>query len=170
MVASRIIVSYLFRFYSRFTHSYTPPGFVYRHTAAGPPTEGLHAYYDISSELGKGSFATVMKAVSRATGEWFAVKMIHDNKMIKTTADGPAAAAAAANNNANNNNNNAARTNAFAREISILEKLKHPNICQLKEVFFQDGNISFVLSYLFHAVSRFADPLSRSSVGARRRR
>jgi serine/threonine/tyrosine protein kinase RAD53 len=75
-----------------------------------------------------------MKAVSRATGEWFAVKMIHDNKM--------------------NNNSAAANGNSpassFAREISILEKLKHPNICQLKEVFFQDGNISPSLLSLLH--------------------
>jgi ser/thr/tyr protein kinase RAD53 len=29
---------------------------------------------------------------------------------------------------------------AFAREISIMEKLKHPNICELKEVFFEDNS------------------------------
>jgi serine/threonine protein kinase len=31
---------------------------------------------------------------------------------------------------------------AFAREISILESLRHPNICQLKETFFDKVNIS----------------------------
>jgi serine/threonine/tyrosine protein kinase RAD53 len=71
-----------------------------------------------------------MKAVSRLTGEWYAVKMIHNNKMNRANDDDPASP----------NNNRA----AFAREISILEKLQHPNICQLKETFFQDGNISFV--------------------------
>ena len=70
-----------------------------------------------------------MKAVSRATGEWFAVKMIHDTKMNKPI-----------DNSAPANGNSPA--SSFAREISILEKLKHRNICQLKEVFFQDGNIS----------------------------
>jgi ser/thr/tyr protein kinase RAD53 len=95
-------------------------GFVYRHTAAGPPTSGLYAHYDISTELGKGSFATVRKAVSRTTGEWYAVKMIQDNKK-----------------------GIGVRNTSLAREITIMERLKHPNICELKEVFFQDnGDIS----------------------------
>ncbi|KAF8623401.1 hypothetical protein AX15_006393 [Amanita polypyramis BW_CC] len=100
--------------------------FVYRHTAAGPPTEGLYAHYDISTELGKGSFATVRKAVSRATGEWYAVKMIQDNKKGKGV-----------------------RNTSLAREITIMERLKHPNICELKEVFFQDnGDINLVLEFV----------------------
>jgi serine/threonine/tyrosine protein kinase RAD53 len=111
----------------RCTLSHLRSGFVYRHTAAGPPTEGLYAFYDISTELGKGSFATVMKAVSRTTGEWFAVKMINDNKNLR-------------NGEPAGNNTNAARTTSFAREISIMEKLKHPNIIELKEVFFQENN------------------------------
>ncbi|KAF8725174.1 hypothetical protein AX14_008301 [Amanita brunnescens Koide BX004] len=100
--------------------------FVYRHTAAGLPTEGLYAHYDISTELGKGSFATVRKAVSRTTGEWYAVKMIQDSKRGKGV-----------------------RNTALAREITIMERLKHPNICELKEVFFQDnGDINLVLEYV----------------------
>ncbi|KAM6502304.1 CAMK/RAD53 protein kinase [Amanita muscaria] len=100
--------------------------FVYRHTAAGPPTSGLYAHYDISTELGKGSFATVRKAVSRATGEWYAVKMIQDNKK-----------------------GIGIRNTSLAREITIMERLKHPNICELKEVFFQDnGDINLVLEFV----------------------
>lgn len=106
--------------------------FVYRHTAAGPPTTGLYAHYDLSTELGKGSFATVMKAISRATGKWYAVKMIHD-KSVRSPGEqqhGPNS-----------------RKAAFAREISIMENLKHPNICELKEVFYEEDNndISLVL-------------------------
>ncbi|KAK2463294.1 hypothetical protein APHAL10511_004949 [Amanita phalloides] len=100
--------------------------FVYRHTAAGLPSEGLYAHYDISTELGKGSFATVRKAVSRSTGEWYAVKMIQDSKRGKGV-----------------------RNTALAREITIMERLKHPNICELKEVFFQDnGDINLVLEFV----------------------
>ena len=102
-------------------------GFVYRHTAAGQPEEGLYAHYDIGTELGKGSFATVMKAISRTTGQWFAVKMIHKDKIQRA--------------NENNGSNNSPTSN-LSREISILEKLQHPNICSLKEVFYQDGDIS----------------------------
>lgn len=102
--------------------------FIYRHTAAGPPQGGLHAQYDISHEIGKGSFATVMKAVSRSTGQWYAIKVIQDHKVKRATA----------------NNNET----AFAREISILERLHHPNICQMKEAFFEDNSINLVLEFV----------------------
>ncbi|KAG1812212.1 kinase-like domain-containing protein [Suillus subaureus] len=102
--------------------------FIYRHTAAGPPQGGLHAQYDISHEIGKGSFATVMKAVSRATGQWYAIKIIQDHKVKRATA----------------NNNET----SFAREISILERLHHRNICQMKEAFFEDNSINLVLEFV----------------------
>ncbi|KAF8798744.1 Pkinase-domain-containing protein [Phlegmacium glaucopus] len=104
--------------------------FVYRHTAGGPPTEGLYAHYDLSTELGKGSFATVRKAMSRASGKWYAVKMIQESKNVRNHGD----------------QGHTSRNNTFAREISIMEKLKHPNICELVEVFFQANNdINLVL-------------------------
>lgn len=106
-------------------------GFIYRHTAAGPAQGGVHAYYDISHELGKGSFATVMKAISRATGQWYAIKMIHENKVRRVTA------------NDNKSDADKAET-AFMREIAILEDLDHPNICKLKEVFRDHGSIGKV--------------------------
>ncbi|PFH44973.1 hypothetical protein AMATHDRAFT_164241 [Amanita thiersii Skay4041] len=96
--------------------------FIYRHTASGLPTSGLHAFYDIGTELGKGSFATVRKAVCRATGEWYAVKMIQDSKKIGV------------------------KTITFSREIAIMQKLKHPNICNLKEAFSPgNGDLYLVL-------------------------
>jgi serine/threonine/tyrosine protein kinase RAD53 len=130
--------------------------YIYRHLAPFELT-GIHAYYDMAHELGRGTFATVMKAMSRTTGEWWAVKIIHSQKLRGTNT---AAAAAAANNNNNNNNNNAARHNSghlqnLAREISILETLSHPNICRLRETFVpEDGGHDFCewlfyYSYLF---------------------
>lgn len=99
-------------------------GFIYRHTATQSPKGGLHAHYDISHELGKGSFATVVKAVSRSTGQWYAIKIIQESKVKRATAT--------------TNSNEV----AFAREISILEKLHHPNVCQMKEAFFEKKTIS----------------------------
>ncbi|RXW25644.1 hypothetical protein EST38_g233 [Candolleomyces aberdarensis] len=96
--------------------------FIYRHVAGGPPTTGLYAFYDIGTELGKGSFATVMKAVNRETGVWYAVKMIKD----KTAGRG-------------GDQQGQIRNAAIAREINIMEKLKHPNICELKEVFLEEN-------------------------------
>lgn len=111
--------------------------FIYRHTAAGPPKKGLHAFYDISHELGKGSFATVMKAISRATGQWFAIKMIQESRIRRNTAQ-----------ENSRNVDKEQKDTAFIREISILETLDHVNICKLKEVFREGDNIDLVLEFV----------------------
>ncbi|GLB37085.1 putative forkhead associated domain containing protein [Lyophyllum shimeji] len=100
--------------------------FIYRHIASGPPTTGLYAFYDLTQELGKGSFATVMKAICRKTGQWFAVKMIQESRNVRSPGE--------------QQPQTRPRNELFMREISILEKLKHPNICELKEVFFQENS------------------------------
>ncbi|KAH0828081.1 kinase-like domain-containing protein [Lanmaoa asiatica] len=109
------------------------PGSVedYRTPLTGPARGGVHAYYDISHELGKGSFATVMKAISRSTGQWFAIKMIQESKVRRVTAN-------------DNKSDSEKGMSAFMREIAILEDLDHPNICKLKEVFRDHGNIGKV--------------------------
>ncbi|KAG6900544.1 hypothetical protein C0993_009121 [Termitomyces sp. T159_Od127] len=105
--------------------------FIYRHTASGPPTDGLYAFYDLVGELGRGSFAVVMKAVCRMTGEYVAVKMIQDSRSVRSHGE----------------QNNHDR---IKQEIKILESLEHPNICQLKEVFFQQDSqdINLVLELI----------------------
>ncbi|KAF9531599.1 kinase-like domain-containing protein [Crepidotus variabilis] len=102
--------------------------FIYRHTAGGTPTEGLYTNYDLGSELGKGSFAIVRKAVHKSTGVWYAVKMIYPNKSV---------------------GQQSSKNDQLVREISIMEKLKHRNICKLFEVFFQaDNSINLVLELI----------------------
>jgi serine/threonine/tyrosine protein kinase RAD53 len=88
--------------------------------SGSPRTDGVHAHYDITNELGKGSFATVMKAVERSTGEWYAIKIITEKPNRPIERD----------------------RSQFYREIDIMKKLKHSNICELKEVFYQDNGIS----------------------------
>ena len=99
--------------------------------ACGPATRGLHKHYDVQHELGKGSFATVMKALHRAEDKWYAVKMIHASHLRR---------------NLNSLSESEAKPEdkkgTLAREISILERLQHRNICQLKEVFFEPYSIS----------------------------
>lgn len=69
-----------------------------------------------------------MKAISRATGQWFAIKMIQESKVRRVTA--------------NETKSDAEKgETAFMREIAILEDLDHPNICKLKEVFRDHGSI-----------------------------
>ncbi|KAI9455364.1 kinase-like domain-containing protein [Lactarius psammicola] len=109
--------------------------YIYRHLAPLELT-GIHAHYDMAHELGKGSFATVMKAMARETGEWWAVKIIHGNKVR------------GGNNNNQNQNQNCGGNQylqSFAREISILETLDHPNICRLRETFVPEEGHDFYL-------------------------
>ena len=106
--------------------------------ACGPATRGLHKHYDVQHELGKCSFATVMKALHRAEDKWYAVKMIHASHLRR---------------NLNSLSESEAKPEdkkgTLAREISILERLQHRNICQLKEVFFEPYSISAYLRFLF---------------------
>lgn len=114
-------------------------GYIFRNTASGPPQTGLYANYDLTKELGKGSFATVMQAMSKKNGQFYAVKMIQANKLRghhtpnAAGIDGPSESA------------------KWAREISIMQTLVHENICQLKEVFFESSNISALPSLLIHS-------------------
>jgi hypothetical protein len=54
--------------------------FIYQHIAPKVLT-GIDAHYDMAQELGRGTFATVMRAMAPNTGEWWAVKIIHTQKL-----------------------------------------------------------------------------------------
>ncbi len=41
----------------------------------------MDAQYEMAHELGRGTFVTVMKAMARNTGEWWAIKIIHTQKL-----------------------------------------------------------------------------------------
>jgi serine/threonine protein kinase len=69
-----------------------------------------------------------MKAVSRKDGKWYAVKIIQESRHVRSAGEQPQQPVATS------------RSTAFAREIAIMETLDHPNICKLKEVFYQDNN------------------------------
>ncbi|KAJ7797554.1 kinase-like domain-containing protein [Mycena olivaceomarginata] len=93
--------------------------FIFRDLVSSVEKRALFNSYDLSIELGKGSFATVYKALHRASGEWVAVKVIHETKRAGQTA-----------------------AQASSREINVMEHLRHPNICQLREVFWNaNGSI-----------------------------
>ncbi|KAJ7680971.1 kinase-like domain-containing protein [Mycena polygramma] len=103
--------------------------FIFRDLVSGVVKRALYNSYDISTELGKGSFATVYKALHRRSGEWVAVKVIHETKRHTPT----------------NTASDIARNNQ-SREITIMEDLHHPSICQLREVFWNaNGSIDLVL-------------------------
>lgn len=101
----------------------------------------MYAFYDVASELGKGSFATVYKAVSHASGMWYAIKNIKENRIQRTPGDDTPGKTG---------------RDTLSREINIMESLKHPNVCDLKEVFFEDnGDISTSGIFYFTYLSQF---------------
>ena len=82
--------------------------------------------YDIDSALGEGAFATVLKALHRREGKFYAVKTFKAEK-LRPAGDGREVALT---------------TNHLQKEIQVLERLKHPNVCQLKEAFYEGDSIS----------------------------
>ncbi|THH01257.1 hypothetical protein EW026_g1405 [Hermanssonia centrifuga] len=117
--------------------SYEDYRFIFRHLAGGGPNTGLYAHYELTEELGKGSFATVMKAMSKSTGQWYACKMIHVKQVrASVRVDG---------------NGAKERIDPYAavhKEVQILGQLRHPNICQLKEVFSDETYINIILEWV----------------------
>ncbi|KAJ7267704.1 kinase-like domain-containing protein [Mycena haematopus] len=127
--------------------------FIFRDLVSGVVKRALYNFYDLSTELGKGSFATVYKALHRASGEWVAVKVIHEVSLFVFVSmflslltgqlqtkrqNGPSGTAAS----------ESARTRSN-REIHVMETLRHPNICQLREVFWNaNGSIDLVLELI----------------------
>ena len=103
--------------------------FIYRHLAPVELT-GVHAFYDMAHELGRGTFVTAMKAMSRRTGEWWAVRIIHTQKLRPSNNNNNINDNPGGDNN-NNNRKDSANLAGLPREVSILEQLNHPNICRL---------------------------------------
>lgn len=71
----------------------------------------LHGRFEIVEKLGEGTYGKVYKAISRATGEFFALKKIrigYEEEGVPSTA---------------------------IREISLLKECDHPNVIKLYEVF-----------------------------------
>jgi serine/threonine/tyrosine protein kinase RAD53 len=98
--------------------------FTFIHTAA-PPVEGVYSKYEVCHELGKGTFATVKKAICRLDAKFYALKFINGKAMRHTQGASRASG------------NDKAKEDPVEREIKVLGTLQHEHICQLKEVFLQ---------------------------------
>ncbi|KAJ7782491.1 kinase-like domain-containing protein [Mycena maculata] len=107
--------------------------FIYRDLVT--EEKALYKQYDLSIQLGKGSYARVYKALQRGTGKWVAVKVIG-----QTMRPNPATST----------------ENYAGREIRIMKEIDHPNVCKLLDVFENPGrSVDLVLEYvdgktLFH--------------------
>ncbi|KGQ88000.1 Ser/Thr/Tyr protein kinase RAD53 [Candida albicans P87] len=90
--------------------------------------EGIYKDFIVKNEtIGQGAFATVKKAIERSTGESYAVKIINRRKALNT---GGGSAMA-----------------GVDRELSILERLNHPNIVALK-AFYEDMDNYYIVMEL----------------------
>lgn len=81
-------------------------------------------FYDFKEQLGTGSFATVKKAVRKADGKLFAVKMIKKSKLTDE------------------------ELAVVHDEVEIMHKIHHPNCAQLYEMFETPKKIYMILELL----------------------
>jgi cyclin-dependent kinase 7 len=79
--------------------------------------------YEKQGHLGEGTFGVVTKAVRRAGGEVVAIKKLRSRAAKEGT------------------------ELATLREIMLLHELKHPNVCELMEVYVHNGAISLVFEF-----------------------
>lgn len=85
--------------------------------------EDPHDYYEIGKKLGTGAFSEVRLAVSKATGEHFAAKMM-------------------------NKTGDERNLEIIQVEIEILKRVHHPNIVKLYEVFDNKDSIVLILQLI----------------------
>lgn len=117
----------------RYILTLSTTGFVYYNSLPSPPVDGVEKHYDFYGVLGKGTFATVYRAFSRENAQSYAVKVIDIRKLslspdwVKALADGPPTDP---------------DVKKLLKEVTILERLCHKNICQLKEYFVERNRIS----------------------------
>jgi len=84
----------------------------------------IRKYYDIKEQLGKGSFATVKKAVRKSDHKYFAVKIIKKNKL------------------------NPEELLVVHDEVEIMHKINHKHCAQLYEMFETNKKLYMVMELL----------------------
>ncbi len=126
-----IIVSHPSIYASQYTNLRVVSGFFFRLKASSGALSEVDRLYDLQTVLGTGSFGTVMKALNKAEGAWYAVKIIPASKLRKAITHGTLGSMSPEN-----------IPKSLKREIDIMQRLKHRHICQFKEVFYDTKEIS----------------------------
>ncbi|CCH43442.1 Carbon catabolite-derepressing protein kinase [Wickerhamomyces ciferrii] len=86
--------------------------------------EGINKEFSIKDEvIGQGAFAIVKKAVERATGKTYAVKIISKRKIM-------------------------GNTDGVSRELEILRRLDHPGIVRLRGFYEDDDSYYLVMEFV----------------------
>ncbi|PIL30298.1 transporter [Ganoderma sinense ZZ0214-1] len=114
--------------------------FIFRHRAAREtPMDSINDFYDIAQVLGGGAFATVEKALHRAERQWYAIKSFFVERVEQSDVSRPSRRAEMVE----------SAWKHLECEMAVLKRLRHRNICQLKETFVEPGySISIVLEYV----------------------
>ncbi|KAF0902887.1 hypothetical protein E2562_019827 [Oryza meyeriana var. granulata] len=81
--------------------------------------------YELGRLLGEGNFAKVYHARHRATGEEVAVKVMEREKLVRLGA-----------------------TEQIKREISVMQRLRHPNVVRIHEVMANKRRVYVVMEYV----------------------
>lgn len=116
------------RFVVLFAEAYNPATRAAQNACQTSSEEGIFKDYIISHEtIGQGAFATVKKAVNRKTAKSYAVKIINRRKALNTGGAGG--------------------IDGVERELSILQKLHHPNVVAL-ENFYEDTENYYIVMEL----------------------
>ncbi|KAH7050976.1 kinase-like domain-containing protein [Auriculariales sp. MPI-PUGE-AT-0066] len=101
--------------------------YMYRHFGGGPAASGgIFDDYQLSTELGKGAFASVRRAIGIKDGNTYAVKIINQRLWHM----------------------NPGTQKMFQREMTIMSQLTHPNIVQWYQTYYDPSTIFLVMEFV----------------------
>ncbi|KAF7798758.1 hypothetical protein EIP86_009983, partial [Pleurotus ostreatoroseus] len=89
----------------------------------------LSSTYRFISLVGEGGFGKVWKVQDRRTLGVYACKVICVRSLGQTAVED-------------------SESNTYLREVSVLEKIEHPNVCRIKEWFFEGYKLSIVMEWV----------------------
>ena len=111
-------------------------GFMFRkRVTKESPVDSIRRFYDVECVLGSGAFGTVMKALHIEEHKWYAIKSFPGARAQELLGSGSR--------RPSRQRQTEIMQSAWKhleREMEVLKKLRHRNICQLKETFMEPGD------------------------------
>jgi len=85
-------------------------------------TDDIRKLFTLEETIGKGNFSVVKRGIKKSTGEIYAIKVIEKNFIFTDS--------------------------RLKREVTIMRKIKHPNIVPLEDVYEDEKRLYLVLKYI----------------------